>query len=93
MKVSCGRRDEMHPSAPVGKVSIFGRKPALTVRQYQLPVSYKSEWNRVIRLWCFIALEAFFNAECKMHNAESRGTPVEVARLFPPRKTDVEVII
>jgi hypothetical protein len=55
-------------------------------------VSYKSEWNRVIRLWCFIALEAFFNAECKMHNAESRGTPVDKVRFFPPRWFEVEVI-
>ena len=71
VKVPCGRRDEMHPEAPVGKYSIFGRKPALTVRQYQLPVSYKSEWNRVIRLWCFIALGAIFlirNAEFGIMN-------------------------
>ena len=87
MKVPCGRRDEMHPEAPVGKYSIFGRKPALTVRQYQLPVSYKSEWNRVLTpLVLYSTGGDFFNSECGIRNYESRVSPVEAVRFFPAER-------
>ena len=82
VKVPCGRRDEMHPEAPVGKYSIFGRKPALTVRQYQLPVSYKSEWNRVLTPLVLYSIGGFFYYE-------SRESHVKAVRFFPPRGFEI----